>query len=69
MDLNGSSSIGIIGFIKSTKKEWHNNYVLLKSEFGKITSNNRIWIDYTVANLRWVEIENTVTKKITALSV
>ena len=29
MDLDGSSSIYIIGFIKSLKKEWHNNYELL----------------------------------------
>ena len=26
MDLNGSSSINIIGFSKSPKKEWHNRY-------------------------------------------
>ena len=29
MDLNGSSSIDIIGFIKSLKKEWHNRYEFL----------------------------------------
>ena len=29
MDLNGSSPIDIIGFIKSLKKEWHNNYEFL----------------------------------------
>ena len=29
MDLNGSSSIGIIGFRKSPKKEWQNHYQLL----------------------------------------
>ena len=29
-----------------------------------ITSNNRIWIDHTVALLRWVVIVNTVTKNI-----
>ena len=33
-----------------------------------IISNNRIWIDYTVACLRWVVIANTVTKKSAALS-
>ena len=35
MDLNGSSSIDIIGFIRSMKKEWHNNYELLIWEYGK----------------------------------
>ena len=29
IDLNGSSSIDILGFIKTLKKEWHNNYKLL----------------------------------------
>ena len=29
-----------------------------------ITSNNQIWIDHTVALLRWVVILNTVTKNI-----
>ena len=33
MDLNGSSSISIIGFSKSLKKEWHNNYGLLTWEY------------------------------------
>ena len=35
MDLNGSSSIDIIGFRKSLNKEWHNNYELLTWEYGK----------------------------------
>ena len=34
-----------------------------------ITSNNRVWINYTVARLNWVVIENIVIKIIPALSV
>ena len=69
MDLNEISSIDIIGFSKSLKKEWHDIYELLTWKCGKIASNNWIWIDYTVVILRWVVIANTVTKKILALSV
>ena len=35
IDLNGSSSINIIGFSKALKKEWHNYYELLTWEYGK----------------------------------
>ena len=34
IDLNGSSSINIIGFRKTLKKEWQNHYELLTSEYG-----------------------------------
>ena len=51
----------------SLNKEWNNNYELIKREYGKITPNNRIWVDYTVARFCWVAIANTVTKKIPSL--
>ena len=35
MDLNGSSSIEILGFRKTLKKEWQNHYEFLKWEYGK----------------------------------
>ena len=35
MDLNGSTSVYIIGFIKSLKKKWHNHYGFLIWEYGK----------------------------------
>ena len=38
IDLNGSSSIDIIGFRKSPKNEYHNNYEFLTWGYGEITS-------------------------------
>ena len=35
MYLNGISSINIIGFRKSLKKQWHNNYEFLTWKYGK----------------------------------
>ena len=35
MDLNGSSSIEIIGFIKTLKKEWHNHFELITWKYRK----------------------------------
>ena len=35
MVLNGSSSIDIIGFRKSRKKQWHDRYEFLTCKYGK----------------------------------
>ena len=61
--------INIIDFMKLLKKECHNNYEFLTWEYGKHHIKNRIWVNYTLARLRWEVILNTVTEKIPALSV
>ena len=69
MNINGISYINMIGFSKSFKKEQHNHYKFLTWEYRNIASNNVVWIDFTVARLRWVVIGSTHTQKSHGLSV
>ena len=69
MDLNDCSPIGIFGLSKTLMNI---GIIIMNSQHGNmenIISKIRIWINYTVARLRWVVIANTVTKKISVLSV